>query len=298
MKTVLAIIICTLTFGSAGLNNLQAQSKAPVRVYLEHFKSPAKRVLSVRVLAKPEKRYQPAAGLEVFLYISEISEKGLLGVINTTDDGTGTYSLSQEQFELAESRSNVQYFAVVNESETLRRKEREINIKNVNLEVIYFGDTIWRKQIYVHVFETDSAGNDIPQEDVEIKFLVERPLSPLPIKDVFTPSDDKGRTFTDVNGDIALSFPDDLPGDVDGNIQILIRIVENDDYGTVEIADIKQWGIPTITNDLTLKRSLWASSANAPVSLLIFINSLIVGVWGIIFYILFKIFHIRKLGKG
>ena len=297
MKTVSALLICTLTLWSAGLNNLQAQSKAPVRLYLEHFKSSAKRVLSVRVLSKPEKKYLPAAGLEVFLYISEISEKGLLGAIITTDEGTGTYTLSQEQVELAESRNIVQYFAVVKESETLRRKEAEMNIKNVNLEVTYFGDSIWAKRIYVHVFETDSAGNDIPQEDVEVKFLVERPLSPLPIKDVFTPGDDKGRTFTDINGNIALSFPGDLPGDADGNLQILIKIVENDDYGTVEVADIKEWGIPTITNDLTLKRSLWASSANAPVSLLIFINSLIAAVWGIIFYILFKIFHIRRLGK-
>jgi hypothetical protein len=229
MKTVIGILISIVLFGLAGLNNLQAQSKAPVRVYLEHFRSPEKRVLSVRVLTKPEKRYLPAVGVEVFLYMSEISENNLLGTIIATDDGTGTFTLNQEQFKLAEDKKYIQYFAVVNESETLRRKEAEITIKDVKLEVNYFGDTIWRKQIYVHVFETDTAGNNIPQEGIEIKFLVERPLSPLPIKDVFNPSDDEGRTLTDVNGDISLNFPDDLPGDADGNLQILTRIVEHDD---------------------------------------------------------------------
>jgi hypothetical protein len=298
MKTVIAILISIVLFGLAGLNNLQAQSKAPVRVYLEHFRSPEKRVLSVRVLSKPEKRYLPAVGVEVFLYMSEISEINLLGTIIATDDGTGTFTLNQEQFKLAEDKKYIQYFAVVNESETLRRKEAEITIKDVKLEVKYFGDTIWRKQIYVHVFETDTAGNNIPQEGIEIKFLVERPLSPLPVKDVFNPSDDEGRTFTDSSGEISMTFPNDLPGDADGNLQILIRIVEHDDYGTVEVADIKAWGVPTIINDLTLKRSLWASSANAPISVLIFINSLILAVWGTIFYIVFKIFQIRKIGKG
>ena len=298
MRTVIAIFISIVLLGFVGLNNVQAQSKSPVRVYLEHFRSTEKRMLSARVLTKPEKRYLPAVGIEVLLYMSEISEKNLLGTILTTNDGTGTYTLNQEQFKNANDKKFIQFFAVVDESETLRRKEAEIIINDVKLEVKYFSDTIWRKNIYVHVFETDTAGNNIPQEGIEIKFLVERPLSPLPIKDVFNPSDDEGRTLTNVNGDISLSFPDDLPGDVDGNLQILVRIVEHDDYGTVEVADIKQWGVPTIINDLTLKRSLWASSANAPISLLIFINALILGVWGTIFYIVFKIFRIRNIGKG
>ena len=292
------IIICLILSVGLSLPKAQSQSKAPVRVYLEHFRSSENRVLSARVLTKPEKRYLPAVGVEVLLYMSEISEKNLLGTILTTDDGTGTYTLNQEQYEFAKDKKFIQFFAVVDESETLRRKEADITINDVKLEVKYFGDTIWRKNIYVHVFETDTAGNNIPQEGIEIKFLVERPLSPLPIKDVFNPSDDEGRTFTNENGDITLSFPDDLPGDVDGNLQILVRIVEHDDYGTVEVAEIKAWGIPTIINDITLKRSLWSSSANAPVSLLIFINALILAVWGIIFYIVFKIFQIRKIGKG
>ena len=71
----------------------------------------------------------------------------------------------------------------------------------------------------------------------------------------------------------------------------------SDDYGTVEVANLTQWGIPTIINDITLKSSVCSSGANAPVSLLIFINALILAVWGIIFYIVFKIFQIRKIGK-
>ena len=287
------IIICLILSVILGLPNAQSQSKAPVRIYLEHFKYAEEHQLAIRVLTKNDRRYRPAEGVEVKLYINKISPAYLLGSLVSTEDGTNTYTFSKEQNEIAENSMITTYYGVVHENDTVQNKEVDITIKDVNLEVRYFGDSIWRKQLYVHVSETDSTGNDIPQKNVDIKILVDRPLSPLPIKDVFSTPDDEGNLSTDAEGNIYMNFPDDLPGDVDGNLKILIKIVEDDDYGTVEVSDVKQGGVPTVINDLTLKRSLWASSANAPVSLLIFINALILAVWGIIFYIVFKIFQIR-----
>ena len=292
------IIICLTLSVILGLPKAQSQSKAPVRIYLEHFKYEEEHQLAIRVLTKNDRRYRPAEGVEVKLYASKILPTNLLGSLISTEDGTNTYTFSKEQNEIANTLLVTTYYGVIHENDTVQSKEVEITIKAVHLEVQYFGDSIWRKQIYVHVSETDSTGNDIPQKNVNMKILVDRPLSPLPIKDVFSTPDDDGNLSSDAEGNIYMNFPDDLPGDVDGNLKILIKIVEDDDYGTVEVADIKQWGVPTVINDLTLKRSLWASSANAPVSLLIFINALILAVWGIIFYIVFKIFHIRKIGRG
>ena len=291
------IVICLILSVGVGLSKGQSQSKAPVRVYLEHFKFQEEHQLSIRVLTKNGKRYRPAEGVEVKLYTSKISPEDFLGSLISNKDGTNAYIFSKEQNEVANNSMVATYYGVIHENDTVKSKEVEITIKNVNLEVRYFGDSVWRKQIYVHVSETDSAGNDIPQKKVRMNILVERPLSPLPIRDVFSTADDEGNLSTDGEGNVYLNFPDDLPGDVDGNLQILIRIVEDDDYGTVEVADIKQWGVPTIIDDLTQKRSLWASSANAPIPLLVFINALILAVWGIIFYIVFKIFQIRKIGR-
>jgi hypothetical protein len=292
------ILICLILSVILGFHKAQSQSKAPVRVYLEHFKFQEEHQLSIRVLTKNDRRYRPAEGVEVKLYASKISPRNLLGSLVSTEDGTNTYTFSKEQNEIANNTMAATYYGVIHENDTVQNKEVDITIKDVNLEVRYFGDSVWRKQIYVHVSETDSAGNDIPQKKVDINILVDRPLSPLPIRDVFSTDDEEGNMSTDAEGNIYMNFPDDLPGDEDGNLKILIKIVEDDDYGTVEVADIKQWGIPTIINDLTLKRSLWASSANAPIPLLIFVISLIVAVWWVIFYIVYKLFHIRKIGRG
>ena len=292
------IVICLILSVILGLPKAQSQSKTPVRVYLEHFTSQEEHQLSIRVLTKNGRRYRPAQGVEIKLYISKISPEYLLGTVVSATDGTNTYTFTKEQNEIAENSKITTYYGVVHENDSIKSKEVDITIKDVNLEVVYFGDSIWQKQIYVHVTETDSMGNNNPQKNVRVKILVDRPLSPLPIKDVFSTPDDDGDLSTDAEGNIYMNFPDDLPGDEDGNLKILLKIVEDDDYGTVEVADIKQWGVPTNINDLTLRRSLWASGANAPIPLLIFVISLIVAVWGIIFYIVFKIFHIRKLGSG
>jgi hypothetical protein len=287
MKAIIAIFTGLFLFGFSPLTESPYQDKAPVRIYLEHFRSAEMRQLSVRVLAKLDKRYRPAAGVEIALYTSRIAPANLLGTIVTAGNGIGTYTFTRDQFELAENTRVNKYFAVVNEDEQLKSKEATITIEDVNMSVrCLVKDSI--KQIHVHILEIDSAGNAIPQEDVEIKFLVERPLSPLPIGDDYN--------TTDKEGNVSMEFPDDLPGDADGDLKILVRIVENEKYGSVEVSEIKKWGIPTFISDKTMERSLWASGANAPIILLIFINGLIAAVWGMIFYIIIKIFHIRKIG--
>ena len=284
---IIGILMCVILSGFTNRDPLKSQDKSPVRIYLEHFRSQEMIQLSVRVLSKPEKRYRPASGIEIALYRTEISAPNLLGTILTTKNGTGTYTFDQKQFELAENTKVAHYVAVVSENDTLQHKETSINIKDVNLDVRFVvEDSI--KQIYAHISEIDSLGTEIPQEGVDIKFLVERPLSLLPLGDDYN--------TTDEDGNITMVFPDDLPGDTEGNLKLIVRIVENDDYGIVEISEVKRWGILTFVQDNTVKRTLWASSANAPIALLIFINSLIAAVWGIIFYIVYKIFRIRKLG--
>ncbi|MDH5366479.1 MAG: hypothetical protein OEW67_05790 [Cyclobacteriaceae bacterium] len=288
MKAILKIFIGIILFSCSGLNNLQAQNKATTRVYIEHFKNRETYQLSVRVITKEDKRYLPTAGIEVELYASEISSENLLETVLTTENGTATYTFNHEQFEYAENAEVAQYFAVVNENEKIKGKVAEITIKKVNFTIrLAVEDSI--KKVYAYVSETDSIGNSIPKKGVEIKFLVDRPLSPLPVGEDYNVTNKEGR--------VSMEFPDDLPGDTEGHLKVMVRIIENEDYGTVEVSEVVQWGIPMIIEDKASKRSLWASSANAPISLLIFINSLIIAVWGIIVYIIYKIFQIRKLGR-
>lgn len=137
----------------------------------------------------------------------------------------------------------------------------------------------------VNEFENDSIGG--PVSEIDLNFYVERTFSLLPIGDIFN--------TTEENGEVKIEFPSDLPGDSVGNVKIIVKILEADEYTDTEVEEIINWGKVTRFNNKQTERSLWAAGANAPISLLLLTNLLILSVWGIIVYIIYKIFQISKL---
>jgi hypothetical protein len=133
---------------------------------------------------------------------------------------------------------------------------------------------------------TDQTG--LPIEDLELYFYVKRTFSLLPIGDRFN--------ATDENGLLEIEFPNDLPGDTDGNVIIVTKIIESDLYNDLSIEKTKNWGIPIILEDPKIeKRSLWAAAANAPISLIIIVSLMIISVWYIICFILYKLYRISRV---
>ena len=134
-------------------------------------------------------------------------------------------------------------------------------------------------------FANDSIG--APIEEIDLYIYVERTFSLLPIGDRFNE--------TDENGELKIEFPTDLPGDTLGLVNVIAKIEDADEYADTSFSKTINWGIPVVIDKSENERALWAASANAPIPLLILTNSLILVVWGIIFYICLKIYHISKM---
>lgn len=134
-------------------------------------------------------------------------------------------------------------------------------------------------------FRNDSIGT--PLEEFDLFFYVERTFSLLPIGDIFN--------TTDENGEVKIEFPSDLPGDSAGNVKVIVKLEDADEYSDTETSEIISWGVPTNIDAQKEKRSLWSAGANAPISLMLLTNILIAAAWGIIFYIVYKIYQISKI---
>lgn len=139
------------------------------------------------------------------------------------------------------------------------------------------------------IVATATNSNNEPIEDLELYFYVKRSFSNLPIGDIFN--------ATDENGTVKVEFPNDLPGDSEGNVTFLVKVIDSDLYNDQSIETIKKWGVPTLPPDqFHEKRSLWAAAANAPIPLILIISALIFSIWFIIFYIIYMFFKISKIG--
>jgi hypothetical protein len=134
-------------------------------------------------------------------------------------------------------------------------------------------------------FRNDSIGT--PLEEFDLFFYVERTFSLLPIGDIFN--------TTDENGEVKIEFPSDLPGDSAGNVKVIVKLEDADEYSDTETSEIISWGVKTNIDAQKEKRSLWSAGANAPISLMLLTNILIAVAWGIIFYIVYKIYQISKI---
>ena len=126
-------------------------------------------------------------------------------------------------------------------------------------------------------------------KDIDIHFYVKKSFGLLPLEGDFT--------TTDENGEASVDFPTDLPGDLSGNVIVIAKVEDDEKLGNLETMKTVNWGIPVKAEPKVAVRSLTSSGDNAPWPLAITVTSLIVIVWGIIFYILYQLILIKKEGK-
>jgi len=279
----IACIFLLVTFWNPVLAEENQPAKA--KMGLDYLKDAGdQRFLTANLKSRVDKRYQPVQGQTISLYIEESGGLNLLGSVITDQEGIANLQIPANFKETLNSMYEFRFLARLENNSDFVAKEKELIIREAFLDVDFIvRDSI--KLIQASVKERDSVGTRLPTEDVEIKFLVERPFSRLPI----------GGAYNIINeeGTATIEFPDDLPGDSMGHIIVFVKIEDSDVYGNIEKMGDVIWGVPTVFDDATTARSLWAAGANAPYSLLVLVNSLIVAVWGIMLFIVIRIYQIK-----
>lgn len=125
---------------------------------------------------------------------------------------------------------------------------------------------------------------------VDIHFYAKRLFSLLPIGKKAVATNDEGMT--------KMIFPNDLPGDTAGNIIVIAKIEDDDDYGTIEAKGTIKWGVgPPHDEAHWGERSLSAARDKAPMYLIISSVVIIGGVWMTIGYVVVQLFRIKKVTK-
>lgn len=124
--------------------------------------------------------------------------------------------------------------------------------------------------------------------DAEVTLFVNRYFGKLQIDKV---------VHTSTSGLAVFSFPNDLPGDKEGNIELVVNV--NDEvYGEIESVNKLKIGVPVDKPPLNEKRAIWNILNKAPLWIIITFTTVVLAVGGVLLLILRNLMKIRKIGNN
>lgn len=262
-----------------------SQDKLQPRIDLSYFQIQNEvPYLIAKVRTREDNKFEPVVGVSVSIRMNEKE----IGTITTDKKGEGKFVFPATMVRILDSLSS--YTFVANLKPDLKYEEAEeeymINKARLILEVTESEDG---KNIR-GIIEQFTEQEWIAVPDVEVKFFVQRQFGKLPIGE---------ETYTsDENGTVEMEFTKHIPGDITRQITLGCRIEDNDEFGNIIVVKQMPWGIPLLAQeDSFTSRTMWATRDKTPIWLLVFPNLIILGVWGVIFYLVFQLFKIRRIGK-
>jgi len=268
----------------------QDAEKSPLIVTLSYFTvNNDYQYLKVNAKSKVEGKFQPAAGVEIQLYLNKDSTGkgvGLIGKVITNEKGNAAANIPPALKQTWDLSPNHTFVAVTDKSKKFDETNTDISIAKAKITV----DTTDDKNVTA-TFTEFKDNKWVPVKGVDIKLGIKRLGGDLLI------NDDQSYT-TDSLGKVKGEFKKiGMPGDEHGNIMLVAKVEDNDQYGNLRVERSEPWGVKFVADNDFFHRALWASRFNSPVCLVVIAYSILIAVWGTLIYLVFLLIKIRTLGK-
>lgn len=286
IKAISGLICCFIL-----ATKIFAQDEKPeVMLNLRHFtENNSLQYLKVQAQLKADNKLQPLKDVAVQLYLDSVSTTNLIGNIKTDEKGTAQTVVPASLKNLWASSPNHKFIAIAkpNPKDEATTAELEITKSKIEIDTLNGDGT---RSVTAKVSSYNN-GEWFPAKGVEVKIGVERLGGSLKIGDDETYTTD---SLGQVTGEFKL---DSLPAtDVTGNIVLVAKVEDNDQFGNLSVEKIVPWGKYYQHVNTFGHRSLFAARFRAPLWLLFMAYSIVAGVWGVIIYLIIQVFRMKKLG--
>lgn len=236
---------------------------------------------------KTGKKIEPLTNKIFKLYLDSNATQNLIASITTDKDGRAKSFIPPSLKEIWEATPQHKFIAVAKGKEGEISTELEITKAKINIDTSSEEST---RTITVQVMKYENAEWQ-PASEVEMKVGI------LRLGGILSAGDEETYT-TDSSGTVTVELTkDSLPGDKKGNITLVVKVEDNDQYGNLQAEKTVPWGVSFSTdNNFFDQRKLWSTNFRTPLWLLFMAYSIVIGVWGTIIYLILQIIKIKKLG--
>lgn len=202
-----------------------------------------------------------------------------LGSAVTDNAGKALFNVKGDSLK-PDAEGKLQFKAVFAGNKLMETAEESFGFKRAKLEITPIKED---SLLSVKVRLVDlGTGTETPVKDVTVGIFVKRMFLPLKV----------GEGTTDENGEATVEFPSGLPGDAKGNLTLLAKLDENENFGYMESSVVQNWGKPVSDKIEDQPRALWSS--HPPIWMLVTFIVLMLAVWGHYVVIVYELFRLRK----
>lgn len=284
------LLLLPLVMGSTYTFAQSDSTKAETSINIHYYvNNNSFQYLMIEAKLKINGRWQPLKAQVFQLYLDSNKAENLINKVMTDSGGKAKAIIPPGLKPRWDASSTHKFIAVAEGTSKEEETTAESEITKAKILIDTSNNDGTRTvNVQVMKFEND---NWVPVKDVDVKIGAKRLGGDLKIGDEETYS-------TDSLGQVAGEFKlDSLPGDPMGNLTLIAKVEDNDQLGSLSIEKTVPWGVYIKPVSNFGERALWAARGKAPVWLMFMAYSIILAVWGVIFYLIFRIVKISKLGK-
>jgi len=265
----------------------QAADKGTLSIGLNYFVNNNQvQYLTAKVKTKVNGKFQNVGGIALKLFLNKDSAGNLIEKVITNEQGEATSMIPAGMSKLWKASVKHTFLASFYGDKKFDAATGDLTVGRAKILIDAGSD----KTVTASVFEMKDT-SWAPVKGVDVVLAVRRLGADLPINE-------KPTFTTDSTGKASGDFKrDSIPGDAKGNIILVAKIVDNDQYGNLSIEKKVPWGGKFVPVNLFNERTLFATRAKAPIWLILMATSIIIAVWGVLIMLVLNLFRIRKLAK-
>lgn len=276
-----------LFIGNTALFSVFAQDakKNKVRLKMNYVKVMNEEIyFDIEASSKIDNDNIKVPNIEVVIYNEYEDEEIGLGTAFTNRNGKARFVLPDFNSLIPDSTNTYNVGVSFYGNGSFKKASKSVSFKNADIDARIV--TIDSLNYFTATLKDVTKDSLIDGASLSVQ--VERLFQPLFIGEEFY--------ITDENGTIFVPVEHGIPG-LDGNLNISVVMDDNEDYGTVIDKFVAPIGTPIVQETTFYERTMWSPRNQTPLFLLIFINALIAGMWGLIIYLTFNLIKIYKSKK-
>jgi len=240
-KGILRVSLSVILSFTFLFSNAQKKGKAYLSIDYKQYVNEYN-LVEVTIRTRVDGKFQPISNVPIDITMDTKEDELLLATINSDENGFASLAIAKDYSFYRNEEGKYKINAKFNGNDTYKKVSKNSKMKYLYMQAnLTVEDSV--KTIYLNALEYIKDSLTIPAEDIDFEVFVDRMFADLKITEgVFT------------NGKAQVIFPDDIPGDLDGNIIIRV-IVDERDYQMVELTLDESWGVPLIEDVIKKKNA-------------------------------------------